>query len=35
MATDMDIDMGLDMDIGQEYSNLDIEQVWNATSTRD
>ncbi|KFY84251.1 hypothetical protein V500_09465 [Pseudogymnoascus sp. VKM F-4518 (FW-2643)] len=26
MATDMDIDMGLDMDIGQEYSNLDIEQ---------
>ncbi|KFY18832.1 hypothetical protein V493_08317 [Pseudogymnoascus sp. VKM F-4281 (FW-2241)] len=26
MATDMDIDMGLDMDIGPEYSNLDIEQ---------
>ncbi|KFY43585.1 hypothetical protein V494_01910, partial [Pseudogymnoascus sp. VKM F-4513 (FW-928)] len=26
MATDMDIDMGLDLDIGQDYSNLDVEQ---------
>ncbi|OBT42086.1 hypothetical protein VE00_06560 [Pseudogymnoascus sp. WSF 3629] len=26
MAADMDIDMGLDMDIAQEYSNLDIKQ---------
>ncbi|KFY12646.1 hypothetical protein V492_03754, partial [Pseudogymnoascus sp. VKM F-4246] len=26
MATDMDIDMGLDLDIGQDYSNIDVEQ---------